>query len=409
MTAENPRLEHSSPRKKSLWRRWMDWSGSFFILSLLFHILLIVLATLLIVQVIGSKPKLKFVAAPPIAAHPEEYHVKHSKKMASDAPAISKRITSTALNAQITLPSVDISTSTAPDVMDSVMSGLAASGLGAGAGSGGGIASMPMEGLTAFGFRGAGGHALVGHFYDLKQTPERKPTEILDGVPGIEGESKVMTQFFNGGWDENFLSRFYKAKDSLNAYQIWVPRLPAPEGPKAFGVQKEVPLGSHWLVLYKGTVVAPKDGEFRFLGYGDDMIAVRFDGETVFGMELNGDLAQKYFGGIFKNPKEDKVGLSHGLWFHVERGKSYPIEVVIGEEPGGDSEFILMIEDRNPDKPYPHRTFPGFENCVAYPVFQVRKGPIPPYVRPPRINPNSITPDEIAPETAPNPVIFPAR
>ena len=37
---------------------------------------------------------------------------------------------------------------------------------------------MPLAGLTVFGFKGMGGGGLRGHFYDLKQTPDRKATEI---------------------------------------------------------------------------------------------------------------------------------------------------------------------------------------------------------------------------------------
>ena len=412
MTEETPHLDHTAPKKKSLWQRWLDWNGSFFVVSLLFHILLIVIATLLVVQVINYKPKLKFTAAPPIAAHPEEYHVKHSKKMASDAPAVSKRITTTALNAQITLPAVDITTSTGPDVMASVMSGLGASGLGAGAGAGGGIASMPMEGMTAFGFKGAGKQSLVGNFYDLKQTPGRQPSALAKIDEGLGGgyrnkantaQIAIFKDFFRN-WDENVFSRYYKARDQMNAVQIWVPGRPSPEGPKAFGVEKEVPVGSHWLVLYKGTVTAPKDGTFRFLGMADDVLAVRFNGETVFGTQWDGGWARELFGDSYKT--QEDIGFPYGNWFKVEGGKTYPIEVLISEVPGGMFGVQLMIEDQNPPKPYPHRTSPGFEKYRAYPVFQVRRGmPIPPYVP----NGELDGPWQCNPETAPEPIVFLAK
>lgn len=152
-------LNHEPPSRKklTLWQRWMAWSGSFLVLSILFHILLIGGAAVLIVQVVqGRKEKLKFTAAPPQPAAPAEHKVKPSKKSAAAPPAVAKRITSTAANVSIALPEVEMSSSTSLD-MSSLMSGLGASGSGFGSGAGGmgaGVASMAMPGLTAFGFRG---------------------------------------------------------------------------------------------------------------------------------------------------------------------------------------------------------------------------------------------------------------
>ena len=167
--------------KRSLWQRWMAWSGSFFVVSLLLHIVLLGGATVLVVQVVqGRKEKLKFTAPPP-SAGPSEHKVKPSKKTSAAAPSISKRITSSAVNASVALPAMDLSASSGPDVMASVMSGMGASGLGSGAGGGAGMASMPVAGLTAFGFRGGGrSDGLVGRLYDLKQTKNHQPTDIKD-------------------------------------------------------------------------------------------------------------------------------------------------------------------------------------------------------------------------------------
>ena len=62
------------------------------------------------------------------------------------------------------------------------------------------MASMPMTGLTAFGFRGGGNSGLTGNFYDLKQTPDRK--EIKMSIPE---ERKILTDFFQSGWSDSFL------------------------------------------------------------------------------------------------------------------------------------------------------------------------------------------------------------
>ena len=411
--------------KKNLWQRWMAWSGSFLVLSILAHVILLGGATVLVVQVVqGRKEKMKFTAPPPSAAGAAEHKVKPSKKTAAAAPAISKRIASTAANASIALPAMDMNASTGPDVMASVMSGLGSAGLGSGAGGAGagGMASMPLAGLTAFGFKGAGGGGLKGHFYDLKQTADRKPT-------GIEDDPKhfaVLDEFFSKGWDETVLQKFYQAKDTMVTYQVFIPTMNAGTAPKAFDVEKEVK-PSHWIVVYKGTVVAPKDGTFRFLGYADDVIAVRFDGQNVFfagtcGNTGESGMKRKYFSDGTQRPgarptppqagSSDPGTKGVGKWFQVERGKSYPIEVLISEIPGGGFGGWLMIEDRNPDTPYPKRTFDP--NHLAYPVFQTKKGvPIPAYVKPNMTPPPNALPTwkprEGAPEVAPDPVVFPGK
>ena len=429
---ETPQSDHQAhrapsephPMKKSVWQRWMAWSGSFLVLSILAHVVLLGGATILVVQVVQSrKEKMKFTAPPPSAAGAAEHKVKPSKKTAAAAPAVSKRITSTAANASIALPAMDMSSSTGPDVMASVMSGLGSAGLGSGAGGGAGMASMPVAGLTAFGFKGGSGGGLKGHFYDLKQTPDRKPTEVkMDGLsdtsgngnytPGVQTHLKIMDEFFKGNWDEKILQRFYQAKDTMVTYQVFIPTMPATKAPEAFNVEKEVKPG-HWIVHYKGTVTAPKDGSYRFLGIADDTIAVRFDGQNV----LLANLQRMDSSSLFTDktmPTKNDIGLYPGKWFQVERGKPYPIEVLISEVPGGAFQACLLIEERQPEKSYPKRTLQGMEGKLAYPVFQLKKGmPIPPYEKPDMTPPPNALPGwkprEKSPEVAPDPVIFPGK
>ncbi|NBZ96801.1 MAG: hypothetical protein EBR40_10320 [Proteobacteria bacterium] len=419
--------EEPHPLRKNLWQRWMAWSGSFLVLSILAHVILLGGATVLVVQVVqGRKEKMKFTAPPPSAAGSAEHKVKPSKKTAAAAPAVSKRITSTAANASIALPAMDMSSSAGPDVMASVMSGLGSAGLGSGAGGAGagGMASMPLTGLTAFGFKGSGGGGLRGHFYDLKQTSDRKPTEITTEASfrdpstgkyaaGTQAHLKLMDEFFSQNWDEKILQRFYQAKDTMVTYQVFIPKISAAKAPEAFGVEKEVK-PAHWVVHYKGVVTAPKDGSYRFLGVADDTLAVRFDGQnvllaSVLKLDSSTQFADKNMPSI-----KDLGGLSAGKWFQVQRGKSYPIEVLISEVPGGRFQACLMIEERQSEKPYPKRSLGSYAGYTAYPVFQTKKGiPIPPYEQPNIKPPPNAKPDwkpyENAPEVAPDPVVFPGK
>ncbi|MEI7962405.1 MAG: hypothetical protein WCI42_01080 [Verrucomicrobiota bacterium] len=391
------------PIRMNLWQRWMAWSGSFFVLSLILHIVIIGGAAMLVVQVVqGRKEKLKFTAPPPSAAASSEHKVKPSKKTAAAAPAITKRITSSAANASIALPAMDMSSSTGPDVMASVMSGMGASGLGAGAAGGAGMASMPLSGLTAFGFKGKA-KGLVGRLYDLKQTPDHHPTAITDRPK----HNEVMIEFLKG-WDEKVLERYYKATNTVTALQVFIPLMDADKAPAAFGAEKEI-APSHWIIHYKGTVRAPKSGTFRFTGYADDAMAVRFDRKNAFIGGLLREDETSFYGGTYPKQTYDRPV---GPWFTVQSGDKYPIEIMISEVPGGKFEAFLQIEEQNPVHPYPKKTYGEGSGNPALPVFALMKGlPLPPYEPPSTTPPPNARPDwkprEKLPEYAPEPIIFP--
>jgi len=439
--------------KRSLWRRWMDWSGSFFILSLLLHILLIGGATLLIVQVVqGRKEKLKFTAAPPAPPGGAEYKVKPARKNAAAAPALTKRIVSTASATSIALPSLEMS-SPGPDVMSSIMSGMGSSGLGAGASSGSagaaGIASMPLGGLTAFGFRGTASDGLVGHLYDLKRTADGKPSDIkndgylrdpkitngMDGfhawteiynraadksrnadlTASVLNHAKVLTEFFERSWSDEVLKRYYQVKQPLTAYQWFIPAIGPEEALKSFGVEKEM-APCHFIVHYKGTVTAPRNGMFRFVGRQVGVLAVRFDGRNVFGNASLPLASMKpfYFNDLDKPKTYNSGWYPHGQWFTVEAGKKYPMEILLDCDAGGLT-CALMIEEKHPPEPYLNRRwctlYPKDPPFVRYPIFALKAGiPATPYVLPSTTPPPQAKPHwrpwENIPEAAPEPLIF---
>jgi hypothetical protein len=446
-TPHSDHVAHTAPAeshllKKNLWQRWMAWSGSFLVLSILAHVILLGGATVLVVQVVQSrKEKMKFTAPPPSSAGAAEHKVKPSKKTAAAAPAISKRIASTAANASIALPAMDMNASTGPDVMASVMSGLGSAGLGGGTGGAGagGMASMPLAGLTAFGFKGtAMSGGLVGNLYDLKQTPDHQPTDIKDdgtykdekairALPlreerkffgdhffeaykhpekaavfsdGIRAEGSFLSEFLAGDWDESKLKKFYKAKDPMVTYQFSIPRTSAKEAVKAFGVENEVK-PTHLLIVYRGKVRAPRDGTFRFVTMSrGGLVCVRFDGQRVLGAAYYGSHFMVNMESFKFPPDHYKKPIpyctySAGPWFSVQAGKTYPIEIVLGlgQEAFGTN---LMIEELNPPAPYEKskwqwqtdqgsqfQTAESLKNPFIFyriPLFSLRKGmPIPPF------------------------------
>lgn len=92
-------------------------------------------------------------------------------------------------------------------------------------------------------------------------------------------------------------------------------------------------------------MLAPEDGVFHFVGAGDDLLLVGFDNRLVldgcYFDITNFQPVGRYTGFRFSNTKK---GLVKGLAVTVEKGKSYPIDIVIGEQPGGKMGAVLLME-----------------------------------------------------------------
>jgi hypothetical protein len=232
-------------------------------------------------------------------------------------------------------------------------------------GSGGG-------GINFFGLRsGKGG--LVGTFYDLKQTPDRKPTRMMGDASEDTGKfntrSKENMEYLENVRDfarvfsESRLSRYYRAKQQLVTYQILIPPMSAGGAPAAFSVEKEVK-PRRWLVHYRGTVIAPRDGQFRFVGRCDDILVVRCNGRNV----LDGSFPVYQ---VDREMNEETVGetakANKGKWIHLNKDQEIDLEIVIGETPGGSFWGYLLIEEKGVPAP-----------AGGLPLFQVRSQPVPP-------------------------------
>ena len=248
--------------------------------------------------------------------------------------------------------------------------GFGTGGLGDGIGSGG----------TGLGTEQAGGSTLEGTFYDLKQTTSGAPT-------GMNPEmcKKVLSEFNSSGWSKSVLSKYYQAPTKLYSACFYMPICKADEAPYAYKVEDKVK-PSMWVAVYRGKVKAPKTGKFRFVGLGDDSLAVRFGNKTVFDYGWSSVSSGKMLGGNAANRAELKDtkgqgrqfykystagadwnnnldGLCTGDVFEVKEGQTYPIELLISELPGGYFGFVLLIEDM--DSP------PTKKDGMGSPIFQL--------------------------------------
>ena len=223
------------------------------------------------------------------------------------------------------------------------------------------------------------GSALEGTFYDFKLTKSGAPTGITEATGGKV--YKILNTFVKT-WSKSTFARYYQSKAKLYASNWCLPSCNAAYAPYAFQC-KDKCKPSAWAAVYRGKVKAPKTGKFRFVGTGDDLLAVRFGGKMVLeagwalpsfyddknpgacgtlGSIMN-EAGKKYRKDI-KNKKlatrrdyefittketekwnQELGGLTAGSHFDVKEGNSYPIEILISEVPGGAFGFGLFSQD----------------------------------------------------------------
>lgn len=335
-------------RRRNIWQR--IWNNKFLFYSILAHLIFFFIATAFVVQTITAKRKLTFQGGPP-SPNPSRRAIEHKVQMAQkqktmSAPAQAKRITSTNSLAKVALPAMP-AMPTSNAVTPSKMAGMGGTGVGlgpaigvmGGSGSGGSGGSVPFFGLKTQ----AGGGSLEGSLYDLKQDRGRKPTDMTPAK-----YQEIVDGFVKNGWSEGRLSRFYKFPHKLYTTQIFIPDIDANEGPKAFGAEREVQ-PKMWFALYQGTVIPSESGTYYFVGNGDDELLVRFNGKTVldacWAHGGNSPLAKKegtyQYGWPITTPASAFI---KGEAIHVDAGRSYKMEVLIGEQPGGKAHYCLLIE-----------------------------------------------------------------
>ena len=300
-------------------------------------------------------------------------------------PTTPQLSTKTATPSNTVAPSVIVTTGAAPVAMaqidipmeDSQDDGLS---LDIGIGMDAGLGELG-EGGAGMGSSQSSGSALEGTFYDLKQTKSKAPSKVAPNGSVDKNEMYSIVSTFLKTWDTKLLSRFYSPKSKLYASNFLVPVAKNTLAPEAFGCAKEVKPGG-WMVVYRGKVKSPVEATIRFVGIGDDFIAVRFNGKmaletgyawpTLFSKRANsaewwpdGKQRPAFRANIKagKDPrhkgydfipsptdiptwsKDSEIGgFTAGSEIKVKEGATYPIDIAIAES-GGSFGFILMWEN----------------------------------------------------------------
>jgi hypothetical protein len=335
------------PAATRAWHRKF-FGSKFLFISVAVHLLFGCLAAYVVVQRYQASRKLTFKAGPP-SPNPSTRAIEHKVQMARkqstmSAPSVAKRITTTGLS-KVALPEMPAMPKLAAPPVKMAGAGGAdvsfnAGGMTASSGSGAGGAAVPF-----FGFRESkGGGALSGHFYDLKQLKNGTPSKLDEKEYPNE-----LKKFVNSGWNPANLERFFVGPNPLYTTQIFIPSIDANQGPLAFGLGGRVQ-PKMWVVHYKGNVVPTESGTFHFVGVGDDVLVVRFNNRVVLDAgfcSLTDHQPSKFYSsvGLRLDPKMGFYkGLGQGDPIQVSGGQSYPIDILIGEWPGGQFKVYLMLE-----------------------------------------------------------------
>jgi hypothetical protein len=382
-------VKSTSPKKKEELTLGKKMGAGSLTISVIFHAILLILAAFLILKIVPKNdPVVDFMPNGGGGGSPGEKISQRKRAMVN--PVDISRVAAQGVTSNFTLPPPDNSSMASVGALSSggISGGLGGSGSGGGRGDGKGtgFGSGMGPGLgggngnaNPFGMLDPNANGLVGVFYDTKQDTKRKDT-------GIDSSKihQVLINFTTRGWDQKTLStKYYQAPHKLSQTRVFMPMISADVAPAAFGCDKEVK-GKHWIVVYRGTVIAPKSGKFRFVGAADDALVVRFNRQNVFDygfrfgsveFHINSKSNQLIKGGNPGKELESQLkrakgieypiahyqydttptynqalgGLAIGPQFEVRANSSYPIEILISEVPGGNFGAILLIEEMGAD------------------------------------------------------------
>jgi len=312
------------------------------LVSIIIHVIIGIGATVWVVSSIQPQRKAQFKGGDNAASA-----VQHPVKMSNTQPkldTLTKRLSVDTPNSTVSLPDLP----TNPD------SGVSSPSISSASGAPGASGGLKGPLMPLFGFKEAqAGGTLVGRFYDLKQFKDRKPNPAFVKLGGGGLAVKELSEFIKGGWNSGSLAEFYQAPTVLYATQIFVPGMTASEAPKAYGVEKEVkPMA--WIAHYKGKVSPPANGTYRFVGAGDDHLAVRLDGRLV--LDGGGRMVSTFKTDRPKSPaypyaysqsawlNANRGGFTVGHSMELRAGQFYDIDIVISEGPGGQFHALLFFE-----------------------------------------------------------------
>jgi hypothetical protein len=196
---------------------------------------------------------------------------------------------------------------------------------------------------SAFGSAEKTPGTLIGIFYDLKQNQSREPKAKAGSI-----YTATVDQLISSGLDESVLAGFFRATLPLYTTRIWMPLMDAKKAPEAFGVG-DIVKPSLWIAHYKGEIMAPAAGTYRFLGEADDVMVVLLSGKVILVANHPATpLPLTAWSAKETSPTVPGAkNLIAGDWFTVRDEEISDFDVVVGERPGGSFRANLYLQKKD--------------------------------------------------------------
>lgn len=374
---------------------WKDFGGPGFMFSLVFHGVLLVIALFLvvrhIVKVNVDEPEAFVTGAGGGNNGNNARMQQHRMKPRQNMVQSKARITSKSSNSTIALPEMP-----AVAMSSSFSSGMSAGGdsSGFGGGSGGGVGTGKGMGVgggknlvSGFGSRIKNNRIMKGYLYDLKRGKQGTTLGTVapnDQARRKEQLHKAMGILDSNRWDAKKLEDlYYKAPTTLYNARIFIVNetgqaLNANLATEAFKDDKgQIPFKAPgWLCYYEGYFSVPEDGEYRFVGMGDDALIVGVDRKTVLyaywpgeghgpAVKCHDEWEPKNHCG--KGGKDgsnlanrgQRTSIYKGHWLKLKKQRRYRIQVAFGEAAGGLAGACLGIQKK------------GRDNDDSFPMFSL--------------------------------------
>lgn len=191
----------------------------------------------------------------------------------------------------------------------------------------------------------------VGTLYDFKEFSS-------GGKTGMKADDcrALIARFVEYEWDAKVFAEYASHSVYVGAGLFFCPIMKVEEAvPFRDEIQEKV--GPHrWAAVYRGRVKAPKTGRLRFVGGGDEMLAVRFDGKLVLDHGRTKALSRNQERGVdardcFFYESAGSVwnaelgGLRAGMPFDVVKDRWYSMDVLVASLDSSTFGVALLVDD----------------------------------------------------------------
>lgn len=370
-TGAAPESAERKPAGNTFWRKL---GGGALTFAVLFHMVLLIIGAIWIFQRI-YEPEKKIDFLPGGAAgggggqRGAKYDVQRKKQAMATPTVAPKRVFAEGMVSNFVLPQQDDSfgemSSLSSLAGGGLSGGLGGSGSGGGLGSGTGKGAGPGFGdglggaggkATLFGMLGQQSNRLLGCIYDLTQNKDGTPNQYkpMFAPSNCSWQDPLVSGFMKDNWPESFLNKFYQGPAQLGVHQILIPCTKDDAAPQAFQAEGKMKGGS-WLIVYRGKVQSPENGEIRFCGTADNYLGVRFSGKNVLYF-ASGDPKDSVIPLSPVAPAGLRMPVATGKWSRVNRGSWYDVEILIGDAGGVFSAVLYYEVKGKPGKKYLFRT-----------------------------------------------------